>query len=158
MRKRNHKMRPEVRQHMQRGTIEIIRPDVTAAVNQLHSDVTVGASMVKLRAALVRYLEGNADDRDHALIGGEINTCWIAAGEIEGGGLVQERLQAAGQALEEGMAIKKRHGRYGLTGPGRLALGEGVDAIELVYRATSPLQLHKAEQELQRLLRQRRAA
>lgn len=159
-RKRNHRMRPEVRRHMQAGTIAATFPDQMASWNQLHAEEVVVQNMNLMKASLVRFLEGTAQAADLARLGGEINTCWIALenSTIEGRELVQQRLQAAGQALEEAKRLRARHGRLGLTGPGRQALGEGVDAIELALRATTPRQMKEAEQALrQHLARMERA-
>lgn len=155
-RKRNHRMRPEQRALMQRGLLQAVTPDRLAALNQLHTEEEVTRVMNLLRASLVRFLEGTAERADLIRLAGEFNTCYIAAGEIEGGELVQERLAAAGAALEESQRIHAAHGRYGLTGPGRILLGEGVDALELVLRATSPRQMHDAEQALHRTLQAQR--
>lgn len=154
MKKRNHKMRPEVRQHMQRGTIAAANPMDMASWNQLHDEEVVAANMVIFRAAHIRFVEGTADQRDLQKLAVECNVCWIALGnsKIEGRQEVIDRLMAAGTALEEAADIHRRHGRYGLTGPGRLALGMGVDAIELTLRATTPRQMAEAEQELHRLV------
>lgn len=145
-----------MRQAIRAGVVLGVTPDNLAAWNQLHAEEVVVENMNRTRLSLARFLEGAAEDIDLARLGGEVNTCYIAlaASAIDGRELVMQRLEAAATALEEARGIKEKHGRYGLTGPGRLALGEGVDAIELTLRATTPRQMSEAELQLRHRLQQ----
>lgn len=152
-RKRNHRMRPETRAMQKLGIVDSFRPGDLAALNQLHTDAAVDRVMALARTSHIRLLEGNADDADILRLGGEFNTCWIAAGAIAGGELVQVRLAAGGDVLSRACLRKAQHGVYGLAGPDRMALGEAIDAVELVMHATSPKQMADAEEQLNRALR-----
>jgi len=105
-----------------------------------------------VRTALVRMLDGTAEDKHFATLGSIIN---IAAVRAETGTNPEQALQVlgeAGQALEEAMRIRNAHGKYGLTGPGRNQLAEGVEAYAEILRASTPRQMHEAEQTVTRRL------
>lgn len=129
-----------------------------------HTEAETAAVMNLVRAALVCLLEGTADDKDFARLGTCINLAafriHLKGQEIGNAEGMLERLLLAGNALEEAQGIKARHGRYGLTGPGRQHVAAGVDVYEAVVQASSPLQMYRAEQDLWKhlTLAERRAA
>lgn len=136
-RKRNHRMRA--------------RPDVQVVVDpirasQLHTEAEFDRLTVPTKLALVRMLEGTGDSEHVGRLGWDINTAWVRVSQIGGDNAeVLARLEAACTALEEAKRIHQQHGRWGLTGPGRLALSEGVDIFYTVLRASSRRQMSDAE-------------
>lgn len=117
-----------------------------------HTEAETAALMNPVRAAQVCLLEGVADDKDFARLGTCINLAafriHLKGQEIGNAEEMLEQLLLAGNALEEAQGIKARHGRYGVTGPGRQRVADGVDVYEAVVQASSPLQMYRAEQDL----------
>ncbi len=120
--------------------------------SQPFSEARATVIVNELRVALLRLLEGTADEIHFMRLGVAVNLAAIRAEGMENNAGAVEILMAAGEALKEAERINDVHGRYGLTGPGRHALAQGVDAYEVVLRASSPRQMHLAEQELGRRL------
>lgn len=121
------------------------------ALSQPHTEEHVRRLMETTRVALVRLLEGTAEDIHIGRLGIDVNMGWVRAQQIGNAGPLEDIFERAGNALAEAAAIHDRHGRWGLTGPGRLALSEAVDAFEEVLRASSPRQMHEAEERVWRL-------
>jgi hypothetical protein len=117
-----------------------------------HTQEAADALMVTTRVALTRMLEGTAEDKHFMRLGVDVNMAFIRANQIGATPEVVQTLTAAGEALKAAEGIFERHGKYGLTGPGRLDLMAGVDVFESILRASSPRQMHDAEQELSRHL------
>lgn len=117
-----------------------------------HTDQKATELMNATRAALVRLLDGTAEDKHFMRLGVDINLAAIRAGQIGATQEVTDILNAAGEALKDCERFHGAGGRYGLTGPGRQHLAAGIDAYEAILRASSPRQMHLAEQELGRLL------
>ena len=109
----------------------------------------------RVRLAFTRLLEGTAEPDHFITLGCAVNVATIRAEAIDPA--LVKILQGAGSALMECERINDVHGRYGLTGPGRQRLAEGIDAYEAILRASSPKQMQLAETEvLRRLSAQRR--
>lgn len=121
--------------------------------SQPHSKEKADELMNVTRTALVRMLDGTAEDRHFMRLGVDVNLAAIRAQQIGATEQVVEVLTAAGEALKEAEGIHERHGRYGLTGLGRQALSDGIDAFEEILRASSPRQMHEAEKALAVALR-----
>jgi hypothetical protein len=128
--------------------------------SQTYSEQKADEIVSLVRIALQRMLDGTAEPVHFMRCGSAVNMAAIRAEQIGGNGEAMEILMAAGEALKEAEGIQGRHGKYGLTGLGRLRLATGIEAYEAILRASSPRQMHLAEQELLRRLdhMQRRAA
>lgn len=151
-RKRAHRMRPEVRENMQRGILAAVLPSCIADRTQPHTEADVVRIMNPVQAALVCMLDGAADDKDFARLGACINLAafriQLTGAEVGNAEALMERLMQAGAALKEAERIKAQHGRYGLTGPGRHDLSAGVEVYRALVEASSPYQMHLAENDL----------
>lgn len=123
------------------------------AISQPHHPAEVARLMVETKAALIRMLEGTAEDRDLARLGTDLNVALVSAQRIGNSAQALEVLAGGAEALAAAQGIKARHGRYGLTGPGRAALSEAIDVFESILAASSPMQMHRAEEEVSQLLR-----
>lgn len=108
--------------------------------------------MEQLRVALQLMLDGGAEQIHFIRLGVAINLAAVRCEQIDGNEQALEVLLGAGEALKAAEGIHERHGRYGLTGPGRHRLMAGIDAYEVILRASSPRQMHLAELELGRRL------
>lgn len=119
---------------------------------QPHTEADVARLMSPVDAALVCMLEGTADDKDFARLGTVVNLSafriQLRGSEVGNAEDLMAQLLLAGTALEEASGIKARHGRYGLTGPGRQRLQDGVDVYRALIEASSPLQMYRAEEDL----------
>lgn len=126
--------------------------EVAVWASQPHGEADVARLMNDTEIALVRMLDGTADDQHVRRLGTDINIGWIRAEQLApqlaNPEEVQGAFERAGAALEESKRIRAAHGRYGLTGPGRQALQDGVDAFEVILRASSPREMHHAEEVL----------
>lgn len=67
-------------------------------------------------------------------------------------------LRAGSDALERAIDRYQRIGKWGLDGPGRLALPDAVDVYREILHASSPAQMEKATEERIRVLDGRRRA
>lgn len=105
--------------------------------------------MTKIEKAIL-LLDGKADPVHFITLGCAVNVASVRAEKIspELVGI----LAKAGAALTECQGIHDRHGRYGLTGPGRHQVSEGIEAYEAILRESSPKQMQLAEQEVLRRL------
>lgn len=120
-----------------------------------YTEAAADAVMVPVRTALQRMLDGTAEPLHFTRVATAINVAGIRAQQIGQTPEVEAVLAAAGQALTESQGIHERHGRYGMTGPGRQAITAGIDAYEAILRASSPRQMHEADMALMRYLDQR---
>jgi hypothetical protein len=116
-------------------SMPFIEADATAIVN-------------RVRVALQLLFDGSADNIHVITLGCAINVAIPRAEAIDAA--LADILNKAGDAVMECQRIQEAHGRYGLTGPGRLALAAGIDAYEAILRASSPRQMRDAEAEVRR--------
>lgn len=101
-----------------------------------------------VRIAHGRLLKGEADLETFVRVGCAINVASVRAEAISPE--LVEILSLAGAAMNDSQERADRVGRYGLTGPGILALQDGIDAYEAIVRASSPLQMQQAADEVTR--------
>lgn len=147
-RKRNHRMKPRAR-------------DDVASFRQLSDHQVISEAkgnelMTSTRAALVLLLDGKADEVHIQRLGTDLNVAWIRTEESAGDrALVFEVLSAAGDAINEAIRRHAQHGVYGLAGPEREAIVAGVDAYEVILRASTAIQMERAQRQLVRLHQER---
>lgn len=143
-RKRNHRMKPR--------PVVLNQMEVAIWASSPHSPEEVARLMNDTDAALVLLLDGKADDKHIKRLGTDINVGWIRVEQLEDKLANTEELQAcferAGAAIEECRRVYAKFGRWVLSGPGRHALQDGVDAFRAVLTASSPREMHHAEQVL----------
>ena len=108
--------------------------------------------MRPVRAALQALLDGKAGDTEYTRVGCALNVATIRAEQIGDNDAAVQVLQAASHAMLECLRIRHAHGRYGLTGPAREAIKEGIDLYETIVRNSTPRQMYDAERELERML------
>ena len=109
--------------------------------------------MRPVRAALQALLDGKAGDTEYTRVGSALNVASIRTEQIGDNDAAVAVLQAASFAMLECLRIKHAHGRYGLTGPAREAIKDGIDLYETILRGSTPRQMYDAERELERQLR-----
>ncbi|HEY8356330.1 MAG TPA: hypothetical protein VIL30_02615 [Ramlibacter sp.] len=144
-RKRNHRMRSR--------DLATNSWAVALSNSQTLTEQKATQLMESTRVALVRMLDGSADDVHHQRLGTDINVAFIRLedDDIEGEKAPTfEVLQLAGEALNFSARMRQERGRYGLTGPGRQQLADGIEAYEAILRASTPRQMENAQQELVR--------
>lgn len=119
---------------------------------QPHTEADVARLMNQVQPALICMLEGTANDKDFARLGTVINLSafriQLKGSEVGNSEALMAQLVLAGNALEEARGIRERHGRYGLTGLGRQYLADGIEVYRALVQASSPLQMHRAEEDL----------
>lgn len=120
--------------------------------SQLFSDADATSIVIKVRVALQLLLDGNAGGEDFIRVGCAVNVASVRAEQIGDSAALLATLAQAGHALKDCERIHDVHGRYGLTGPNRIHLAAGIDAYEALLRASTPRQMHEAEQEVIRRL------
>ena len=108
--------------------------------------------MRTVRAALQALLDGKAGDTEYRRVGSALNVATVRAGQIGDNDAAEQVLQAASFAMLDCLRIRHAHGRYGLTGPGRQAITDGIDLYETILRGSTPRQMYDAERELERQL------
>ncbi len=118
--------------------------------SQVFSEADATTIVNRVRVAERRLRDGTAEPEHFIRLGCAINVASIRAEEIDLS--LIEILDAAGKALLDCQERRDRLGRYGMTGPGLLALGEALDVYEAVLRSSSPKQMQLAEQEVIRRL------
>lgn len=122
--------------------------------SQVFSEENATTIVNRVRIAERRLRDGTADAEHFIRLGCAVNVASMRAEEIDVG--LIEILDAAGRALMDCQDRRDRLGRYGMTGPGLIALGEGIDAYEAILRASSPKQMQAAEKEVIRRLTSRK--
>lgn len=106
-----------------------------------------------IRVALQSLLDGTAADKEYQRVASALNMAAIRTEQIAGNDDAVQVLQAASHAMLDCLRIKHAHGRYGLTGPAREAIKDGIDLYETILRGSTPRQMYDAERELERALR-----
>lgn len=144
-RKRNHRMNRGTVALRRVGAVVGIVPDDLAKLHRPHTEEAVTQLMNVTQAALIRMLDGNGEMRDLARIGRDVNIAWVRTEQIGGNEDAQAILNGAATAIEEAARLLKKHGRVGLTGPGRLALIQAVDLFREILTASTPKEMAEAE-------------
>jgi len=111
----------------------------------------------RVRVAYQCLRDGVASDEHFDRLGAAVNVAIVRCEQIGNSEPLQRLLVAAAKALMEGRALHARHGRYGLTGPGTLALNAGMDAYEEILRQSSARQMQAAVEEVVRRVNQQAA-
>ena len=145
MRKRNAKFRMK---HPD-GIYSVVNP---TGASQDYTPEQAWEIVEPIRVALQSLLDGTAEDAQYRRVGSALNVAAIRAEQIAGNDDAVQVLQAASFAMLECLRIKRAHGRYGLTGPAREAIKEGIDLYETILRGSTPRQMYDAERELERAL------
>lgn len=145
MRKRNNKFRLK-------HPNGIFQPIDAIAASQDTTPEHADGIMKPVRAALQALLDGKAGDTEYRRVGSALNVATVRAGQIGDNDAAVAVLQAASFAMLDCLRIKHAHGRYGLTGPAREAIKEGIDLYETILRGSTPRQMYDAERELERML------
>jgi hypothetical protein len=113
--------------------------------------------MVKVHDAFAHLSAGGADDDLFDRLAGVVNVGAIRTEQIGGSEEALAVFRRAGEALTHADDIRGRHGRYGFTGPGLEAMKDAIALYEEILKASTPLQMHKAQLEcIQRMRAQRR--
>ena len=145
MRKSNRKFRLK----RQDGTYTVVSP---TAASQDYTPEQAWEIVEPVRVALQSLLDGTAADKEYQRVASALNMAAIRAEQIAGNDDAVQVLQAASHAMLECLRIKHAHGRYGLTGPAREAIKDGIDLYETILRGSTPRQMYDAERELMRCL------
>ena len=99
--------------------------------------------MVKIRTAFELLKTGHATDADFDRVAGALNIGLLRAELIDP---LAERTMADGiQAMYGCAGIKERHGKYGFTGPGLLAVTDAINLYEDILRLSTPRQMLDAQ-------------
>ena len=145
MRKSNRKFRLK----RQDGTYTVVSP---TAASQDYTPEQAWEIVEPVRVALQSLLDGTAEDAQYRRVGSALNVAAIRTEQIAGNADAVRVLEAASHAMLECLRIKHAHGRYGLTGPAREAIKDGIDLYETILRGSTPRQMYDAERELERQL------
>jgi hypothetical protein len=135
---------------------------VLARVAPVDACVATGLE-VKVRMAYERLRSGAGTPSDYDRVARAMNVAYERAKDedITGREVLQEALGATGNALEAARERYDQTGRFGFTGEQLTALNEGMDVYAELLRNSSALQMHRADDRVERWVRrleQRRAA
>lgn len=151
MRKSNRKFRLK----RQDGIYTVVSP---TAASQDYTPEQAWEIVEPIRVALQSLLDGAAADKEYQRVASALNMAAIRTEQIAGNDAAVQVLQAASFAMADCLRIRQEHGRYGLTGPAREAIKEGIDLYETILRGSTPRQMYDAERELERMLAKGRTA
>lgn len=135
--RRNHHLHGAVTQ----AAVEQNAPICEADANRI---------MVRARLALHNLLDGEANEQAFMVVACAINVGGARSEQIDGNKPALAVFDAAGEALTHAQRRNDVHGRYGLSGPEREHVKAAIEIYEQVLRASSPRQMHLAEQEVVR--------
>jgi hypothetical protein len=113
--------------------------------------------MVKVRTAYELLRNGVASDADFDRVGAALNIGLIRAESIDP--LCEQTMQLGIDAMYQCAGLNERHGKYGFTEPGLLAMNDAVNLYEEVLRKSTPLQMQDAKESAHvRILKKMREA
>lgn len=113
--------------------------------------VQVQRIMNLIRIAYERLKSGHGTEADFDRVGAALNIGLIRAESI--GQPLVEAFKSAGAAMLECVTLYRKHGKFGFTGPGILAMNAAMDDYESVLGASSPNQMEAAAIEGVRRIR-----
>lgn len=103
-----------------------------------------------------RDLAAGSDDHDlFGCLAMAINCALIRAEAIDA--LLEKTMLDATIAMNDAQGIFERHGRYGFTGPGLIAVRHALDGYDAIARESSPVQMQAALTEVMRRYADQRA-
>lgn len=121
--------------------------DVLAA-NQPFPEAELNRILLKVHDAFAHLRGGGADVDLFDRMACVLNVGMVRSEAIGQAGV--DLFLEAQAALMEADAIYGRHGKYGFTGPGLDAMRQAVGLYEEILRASTPLQMARAQEECMR--------
>lgn len=120
----------------------------TIAANQDINPAMADTIVLKLHSAFDSLASGSDDGELFDRLAAAVNVGMVRA---EGIGKPAELcMLAARDALMDADRICGAHGRFGFTGLGRIAMGDGLHLYEQILRGSTPRQMHLALKESMR--------
>ena len=113
------------------------------ARNQEQPEWNADQIMVKIRTAFELLKTGHATDAHFDRVAGAMNIGMLRAELIDP--LVEHTMQAGIEAMYGCAGIHERHGRYGFTGQGLLAMNDAIDLYGEILRQSTPRQMEDAK-------------
>ena len=112
--------------------------------NQEQPEWNVSEIMVKIRTAYELLKSGHATDDHFDRVGAALNIGLIRAESIDP--LCEQTMQGGVDAMYHCAGLHERHGKYGFTGPGIVAMNDAVNLYEDILRLSTPLQMQDAQE------------
>jgi hypothetical protein len=107
--------------------------------------------LIKVNDAFGELKNGTTSDEMFDRMAAVLNVGMVRCEVIGQGGV--EVFKAAQQALMSCDDLKSRHGKYGFTGPGITAMQDAIALYSEILKASTPLQMERAQQECIRRIR-----
>lgn len=101
------------------------------------------AIMLKIRTAYELLKCGQATDEQFDRVASALNVGLCRAELIDP--LAEHTINEGIEAMYGCAGIFERHGRYGFTGPGLLAMNDAIDLYESILRLSTPRQMEDAK-------------
>lgn len=114
------------------------------AGNQEQPEWNVADIMVKIRTAYELLKSGHARDADFDLVGAAVNVGLLRAESIDP--LCEQTMLRGIEAMYVCAGLHERHGRYGFTGPGIVAMNDAVDLYEEILTKSTGRQMTIAQE------------
>jgi hypothetical protein len=114
------------------------------AGNQEQPAWNVAAIMVKIRTSYELLKSGHASDADFDRVGAALNIGLIRAESIDP--LCEQTMLRGIDAMYVCSGLHERHGTYGFTGPGIVAMNDAVDLYEEILTKSKGRQMTIAQE------------
>ncbi len=106
------------------------------AGNKDQPEDNADAIMIKIRTAYEMLKGGHATDADFDRVAAALNVGLLRAEQIDP--LCEQTMNEGVEAMYGCAGIHKRHGKYGFTGRGLLAMNDAIDLYESILRGSTP--------------------
>lgn len=112
--------------------------------NQEQPAWNVAAIVVKIRTSYELLKSGHASDADFDRVGAAVNVGLLRAECIDP--LCEQTMQGGIDAMYQCAGLHERHGTYGFTGPGIVAMNDAINLYEDILRLSTPQQMLAAQE------------
>ena len=114
----------------------------TIAGNRDQPEDNADAIMLKIRTAYELLKGGHATDADFDRVAAAINVGLLRAERIDP--LCEQTMNEGVEAVYGCAGLHERHGKYGFTGLGLLAMNDAIDLYESILRGSTPNMMEQA--------------
>jgi hypothetical protein len=139
------------RKHTKRKHHSVSHPFDAIAASQPMPEDQVTRIMIKIHDSFAHLRSGGTDVDLYDRLAIVMNVGMVRSEEIGQAGV--DVFKAGQLALIDADRFHSTHGRYGFTGRGLEAMREAVALYGEILAASSPLQMHQAQQEVMRRFR-----
>jgi hypothetical protein len=147
-----HRIQSQAKRHWHASPTAWIE---TLAANSDQCPAHATEVVVLVRTAFEVLKSGHGEPADFDRLASAFNVGLVRSELIDP--LAEQTMQAGIEALRERDRIQQKHGRYGFTGPGLVAVADAIELYEGILRLSKPIQMQRAlEEAARRMLEQAR--